>query len=105
MKQRRAVLVSGNHPVADVNKALRGKNASFKSCYDLALKASPALKGALTVRFTVSAGGQVSDAKPQKNEVGPIVGNCVAQQIKTLGFPKADGPSVFDKTYRFQPAE
>ncbi len=75
-------------PEDAVRLALRGKRASFERCYELELKKQAAFSGFIVVAVSVSAAGQVLEAKVQEgNRRDAVVGACIASALRTMRLP------------------
>lgn len=75
-------------PEDAIRLALRGKRASFERCYENELKKQAAFSGYFLVAVSVSAKGQVLEAKVQEaNRRDAIVGACIVAAMRTIRLP------------------
>ncbi|MBI2896492.1 MAG: TonB family protein [Deltaproteobacteria bacterium] len=74
-----------------------------RSCYERQLRNEPELRGQVTVRFTIGAGGRVTDAQSVFNSTGSDqLAGCVAATVRTWRFPEPEGgPVAFEYPFRF----
>lgn len=83
------VTVKGQLPSEIVQRVVRARHATFRLCYESALRRRPSLHGTMTIRFVVGAAGSVMSAA----EVGPglsdgPMSSCVLGAFRQLAFPK-----------------
>ncbi|MFH1222366.1 MAG: TonB family protein [Candidatus Micrarchaeota archaeon] len=88
-----------------ISSTLKVRIRSFADIYERELKRNPNLAGRVTVRFTVTSNGAVSDVRIDKDTMGnPAVGQGIIERLKHFKFPMPDGavtvvfPFVFTKT-------
>ena len=90
-----ATTVSGRLPPEVIQRIVRQNFGRFRLCYEKGLKASPTLRGKVSVRFVIGkdgATGTVSDAGsdlPNKEVV-----SCVLQAFRGLSYPQPEGGVV-----------
>ncbi|MCA9592323.1 MAG: energy transducer TonB [Myxococcales bacterium] len=87
-KDRTNPLTPTSLPPKDVQKVVRTNLHKIKSCYESALKKTPALEGRIIVRFVIGLDGRVSSATRDKGGVSPEVDACVLRAFKGMRFPK-----------------
>ncbi len=69
--------------------SLRGQIGQFRRCYEDALRGDPSLRGRITVRFTVSVDGRVTEATAAADPAGLApVGHCILGHLRTEAFPR-----------------
>ena len=79
---------NGVEPEDAIRMALRGKRASFEHCYQTELKKQASFSGFIVVALSLSASGQVTDARVQEgNRRDAVVGACIVAQLRTLKLP------------------
>lgn len=74
-----------------------------RACYERQLRNEPGLRGQITMRFTVGAGGRITDTSVVVNSTGsdPLA-TCVASNLRTWRFPEPEGGAVsFEYPFRF----
>jgi len=74
-----------------------------RACYERQLRNEPQLRGQITMRFTVGAGGRVVDTQVVVNSTGsdPLAA-CVSSNLRTWRFPEPEGGAVaFEYPFRF----
>lgn len=71
-----------------VRRIVRAHINEVRYCYDQGLQRNPKLKGRVTVRFTVSPNGKVTESSLETSTLDDApVGNCVAKAVKRWRFP------------------
>ena len=82
-------------PAEVVQKVVRSGFASYRSCYEAALRPCPNLQGRVTVHFTIEPKtGRVSRARAESDLAGEELHRCVAGKFKELQFPSFEGPAL-----------
>lgn len=82
-------------PAEVVQKVVRSGFASYRSCYEAALRPCPNLQGRVTVHFTIEPKtGRVSHARAESDLAGEELHRCVAGKFKELQFPSFEGPAM-----------
>jgi hypothetical protein len=83
--------LEGAKIAAIVKARLRG----LQDCYEKELKRAPSLAGRITVAFTITGVGAVSEARVEADSMGsPAVGDCLARRLRQMKFPKSECASV-----------
>jgi outer membrane biosynthesis protein TonB len=96
---------SGMLEPGEVAGVVNRRIGAIKGCYEQALKRDPTLQGKITIRFTISGSGKVSDAKCIVNELPPAVCSCVQDSFLRFRFPPPEGGAVtFEYPFLFTPA-
>jgi hypothetical protein len=74
-----------------------------RACYERQLRNEPELRGQITMRFTVGAGGRVVGAEAVVNSTGSdALAACVSSNLRTWRFPEPEGgPVAFEYPFRF----
>jgi hypothetical protein len=74
-----------------------------RSCYERELRNEPDLRGQVTMRFTIGAGGRVTGTEPVLNSTGSQdLAACVGASLRTWHFPEPEGgPVAFEYPFRF----
>lgn len=75
-----------------VVRVLRGQIGQFRRCYEDALRGDPALRGRITVRFTVSVDGWVTEATAAAPAGLVPVGHCILGHLRTEALPRPGRP-------------
>ncbi|MFO8073676.1 MAG: AgmX/PglI C-terminal domain-containing protein [Polyangia bacterium] len=90
---------------SDVAKVINRRIGAIKGCYERALKRDPSLQGKVTVQFTISGSGRVTNARATSCEVGAAVCSCITSSFKRFRFPPPEGGSVtFQMPFLFTPS-
>ena len=96
---------SGMLDPADISGVVNRRTAAIKGCYEQALKRDPTLKGKITIFFTISGSGKVTQAKCTQNELTPEVCSCMEGLFLRLRFPPPEGGSIdISAPFHFAPA-
>jgi hypothetical protein len=96
----------GGLPASTVRTLLRQREAALQRCYDgLLLRAPGTGSGSLSVRLLIRTTGEVE----QVERVGGTLEDadferCVLDQLRRIGFPAADTPTVFTHSFQFAPS-
>ena len=96
---------SGMLEPGEVAGVVNKRMGAIKGCYEQALKRNPSLQGKLSILFTISGSGKVSQAKCTVNELTPEVCSCIQSAFLRFRFPPPEGGTVtFEYPFLFQPA-
>lgn len=93
-------------PAYTVRSLLRRRESALQRCYDsLLLRAPSTGSGNLTVRLRIGPSGSLE----QLDRVGGTLDDaeferCVLEQLRRVGFPAADTPTVFTHSFSFAPS-
>lgn len=93
-------------PAFTVRSVLRRREAALQRCYDdLLLRAPGTGSGSLSVRMRIRTTGEVEGVE----RVGGTLEDaeferCVLEQVRRVGFPAADAPTVFTHSFQFAPS-
>ena len=90
---------------ASLLAVIRKYAAGIQYCYDSELKRNPGLKGKLVVAMTISASGQVTEARVVQNTLGSErLASCALSQIRDWRFPAIpQGVTTFQAPFVFTP--
>jgi TonB family protein len=90
---------------ASLLAVIRKYAAGIQFCYDSELKRDPGLKGKLVVALTISAAGQVTEARVIQNTLGSDrLASCALSQIRDWRFPAIPkGVTTFQAPFVFTP--
>ncbi len=79
-----------------IQRVVRRNFSKFARCYDQGLAKNATLRGKVAVRFTIQAGGNVTDASDtdQSTLHDPAVVGCIIHQFEKLTFPSPKGGVV-----------
>lgn len=106
-----AVRIGAAVAVGDLDKNLikryiRQQLARLRYCYEKQLRTNPTLAGTVTARFTVGPDGKVVEVTAAGMN-HPVVESCVADVIRTIQFPAANGGGnvVVNYPFVFQPGK
>ncbi|MGC3996572.1 MAG: AgmX/PglI C-terminal domain-containing protein [Anaeromyxobacter sp.] len=85
---------------------VRARMGLIKACYENALKRNPALKGKLTIRFTILETGGISDITVVVNSLGSQdVATCITGAMRTWRTQfRPEGPVTVEYPFVFSPA-
>lgn len=74
-----------------------------RACYERQLRNEPQLRGQITMRFAVGAGGRVVSTEVVVNSTGSdALAACVSANLRTWRFPEPEGGAVaFEYPFRF----
>jgi hypothetical protein len=96
----------GEIDAAKVTGVVGRKMNAVEACLEEGLQADPALKGKMTVRFTIGTDGKVSEASAPVNELPPSVAGCVTEAFRGFRFPPAkSGAVTLEVPFLIEPAE
>ena len=89
-----------------VDKTIENNQSEFDKCYDSEMKrkrdTDPAPVGRITMGFTVSPQGKVTESNVISSEVGNMrLEKCVQESLRRLQFPKNDEGRLIQTTYPF----
>lgn len=82
-----------------IRRYIRRKVARIRYCYEKQLLVDQALKGTVTASFTIGVDGNVITSTAEG--MNEIVSKCIADQIKSITFPKPKGGGVVQVRYPF----
>ncbi|HTN54480.1 MAG TPA: AgmX/PglI C-terminal domain-containing protein [Anaeromyxobacter sp.] len=84
---------------------VRARMGLIKACYENALKRNPALKGKISIRFTILETGGLSDITAALNSVGsPDVATCIVNTMRTWRTQfHPSGPVTVEYPFVFSP--
>ena len=88
----------GKLPKAVVDEKLKSLQPKIQACYERGLKATPDLRGNLSINFVVAPDGKVAHAEAIEveaplNDAATVA--CVVAEIRQLQFPEPSGGRVF----------
>lgn len=84
-----------------IRRVIHEHLGQVRYCYEALLTQHPAMAGKVSVRFMVSATGQVARSEVAQSTVGvPELGECVAGRVRTWAFPVARG-QLYTVSYPF----
>ena len=88
----------GKLPKAVIDEKLKAAQPAIFACYERSLKATPELRGNLSINFVVAPEGKVAHAEAVEVE-DPLTHaetvECILGVIKKLEFPQPQGGRVF----------
>ncbi len=86
---------SGKLDSKAVAEVVRRRISAVKNCYERELRRNPKLEGNITVQFTISQMGRVSDVNTIQNTMNSdSVASCIVDRIRGWRFPSPEGGSV-----------
>ena len=87
-----------------IRRYLRQKLPVIQHCYERTLIAQPGIRGTITMDFSIDASGAVTRATPTiQGKLPQEVADCVATVVKSITFPKPDGPVSVTYPFDFKP--
>lgn len=96
------VVIGGTLDGESISKIIKRNEGNFQKCYERELKKNPKAGGKVIVVFEVGTAGRVTKSKAEVDSVGGGTGDCVAQAIERLRFPRPNGgPATVKKTFVF----
>ncbi len=98
------VVEGGHADLASIAREIRSRRKAIATCYERALKQTPALAGKLAVRFSITAAGTVSAVEIDDDTLGaPEVGACVRALVLRWRFaPPGEAPVELSFPFVFQ---
>ena len=88
----------GKLPKAVIDEKLKSAQPAIQGCYERSLKATPSLRGNVSINFVVSPEGKVVHAEAMEVE-DPLTDqptlDCILDVMKKLEFPPPSGGRVF----------
>ncbi len=86
---------SGKIDGAVVTSVFSRRKGAIKSCYESALKVNAALKGKVTIKFTIGPAGRITDISVTDNSTGDAgIGSCIVDKVRSWKFDPPEGGSV-----------
>jgi len=93
----------GSLDSGSIRNVIKRYSSRIQRCYERQLKVDSSAGGKVVVNFTIGRAGRVTDASSRTDSVGGGVGQCVADVIGGLRFPRPDGGEVMvNKTFVFE---
>ena len=105
-RDEKTILAKRQRQEAEVYKTVRSYSGGLKYLYNTELRKNPSLKGAITVKITVSTDGRVEKAAMEKSTMNhPEFEAAVIERISLWKFkPMEDGESfTINYTFDFSP--
>jgi len=96
--------VEGNIDGELIRQVIRRNSAQIRACYEEQLIRFPQLEGRVAIRFVINSEGTVDSSKVNHSAMTPRnteIGNCVANKIRLLEFPRPRGGGTAQVTYPF----
>lgn len=81
---------TGDRGLDDYRKVIQDNREKFRRCYDMSLKAHPGIKGNVTLKFVLTAKGEIKEAFVDKSasEITEAdLETCMVAVLRTLSFP------------------
>jgi hypothetical protein len=101
---KRARVGGGKEPGAAIDHTLRRRMDRVRACYGDALKETPGLRGAMTVKLVVRSDGSIAKSRLKRDTVGSTgLAACITNLIKEWDFPPPAGRSVLVYGFVFDP--
>lgn len=93
--------ITENEIVDVVNR----RKGQVRSCYEKELKSDPYIAGVVSVAWTVTSGGGVSNVRVLSNSTGnPDISRCIVRTVGRWSFPSSHGEAVdVEYPFRFTP--
>lgn len=85
-----------------VRRVIKDNVGKLTYCYEQTLLANPGIEGVVMAKFTIEAGGSVSDVKCAG--VHPEVEACVEKAVKDMKFPPQANKVEVQYPFTFKPA-
>jgi len=107
-KARAPVAVAASGPTiseSDVVSVVKKKKGQVRSCYEKELKTEPDLLGVVSVAWTVTGAGGVTNVQILRNSTGNRdMEGCIKRTIGSWSFPASHGGEVdIEYPFRFVP--
>lgn len=103
LKQPERTAGTGTLDSGSIRNVIKRYSSRIQRCYERQLKVDSSAGGKIVVSFTVGRAGRVTNSQSKQDSVGGGVGQCVADVIKELRFPRPDGGEVMvNKTFVFE---
>ena len=94
---------TGTLDQGSIRNVIKRYSSRIQRCYERQLKVDSNAGGKVIVNFTIGRAGRVTNASSKNDSVGGGVGQCVADVISGLRFPRPDGGEVMvNKTFVFE---
>jgi outer membrane biosynthesis protein TonB len=96
--------VEGNIDGELIRQVIRRNSSKIRACYEEQLIRYPQLGGRVSIRFVINSEGAVDTSKVHLSAMAPKnaeIGNCVANKIRLLEFPRPKGGGTAQVTYPF----
>jgi len=96
--------VVGNVDGELIRQVIRRNSSKIRACYEEQLIRFPQLAGKVAIRFVINSEGAVDSSRVHHTEMAPRnteIGNCVANKIRLLEFPRPKGGGTAQVTYPF----
>lgn len=104
--EKERVIGTGKLDAGAISKVIRRRQSAISRCYEREIKKNPSASGKVVVTFTIGTAGRVTKSAATNDSVGGGVGNCVANEIQRMRFPRPDGGEVIvNKTFVFEVAQ
>jgi TonB family protein len=93
---------SGGYDKVIIRRVINQKKSETTNCYLKELVKEPALKGRITIKWRITAKGEVESVEVASNEMGnDAVAQCLVTRIKGWKFPAPKGGGTVDVSYPF----
>lgn len=79
-------------PIGNFDRVVASMRGRYRACYQTGLTHDPGLEGKVVIGLKIGAGGEVEEAKVDKNEkITPLVASCVVNVTKRATFDAPGG--------------
>jgi TonB family protein len=86
----------------EVGRVIHEHSAEIRQCYEAALIKNPAIRGRMSVNFSIAASGKVQSAKVQDSTFdSTFMGSCLIRKMQGWMFPKPKNGVSVEVTYPF----
>jgi len=89
-----APAVNGALDINIVRRVVRQHINRFKFCYERQLLTNPALRGRISIQFTIGADGRVTSAAARENQLGEPAAQCMLAGFRAMTFPTPETGTV-----------
>jgi len=94
--------VSPNIDAELIRQVIRRNSSKIRACYEEQLIRYPQLAGRIAIRFVINSEGLVDTSRVHASSMNNAeMGNCVANKIRLLEFPRPKGGGTAQVTYPF----
>ena len=101
--EKEKVIGTGKLDANAISSVIKRRQRSIQRCYEREIKKNPSASGKVVATFTIGTAGRVTKSRASQDTVGGGVGNCVANEIQRMRFPRPEGGEVIvNKTFVFE---
>jgi hypothetical protein len=95
------VMTSGSYRQEHIREAVRSRSARIRRCYERALVVDPTAAGKIMFALTIAGGKSTKVKITSRTLKDPAVATCIADELRTLTFPRALYAGIVEANYPF----